>query len=237
MANMIIIPDVHGRRFWRDAVKGHEEDKIVFLGDYVDPYEWEGITPGDAFLELKDIIAFKKAHPDNVTLLLGNHDLGYLDYAICTCRMSIALHGKIKRILKDNLDLFDLVHIADEPTGKILFSHAGIADSWVKKHADFLKDSEEFRPERLNELLHGDEAERDLLFLSLSEVSPYRGGSDKVGSPVWADVQEFLDGEKLIDGYLHMFGHTLHEGGVIGVPENGFCLDCGRAFILNQTEE
>ena len=97
---MIIIPDVHGRRFWRDAVKGHEEDKIVFLGDYVDPYEWEGITPGDAFLELKDIIAFKKAHPDNVTLLLGNHDLGYLDYAICTCRMSIALHGKIKRILK-----------------------------------------------------------------------------------------------------------------------------------------
>ena len=38
MAEMIIIPDVHGRKFWRNAVKGFETEKIVFLGDYVDPY-------------------------------------------------------------------------------------------------------------------------------------------------------------------------------------------------------
>ena len=83
MEDWIVIPDVHGRDFWRSAVRGREEEKIIFLGDYVDPYSWEGITPHVAFLELQDIIEFKKAHPDNVVLLLGNHDLGYLDREIC----------------------------------------------------------------------------------------------------------------------------------------------------------
>ena len=75
MSYWIIIPDVHGRRFWKDAVRGHEEEKIIFLGDYVDPYGWEGITPDVALEGLKEIIAFKKAHPGNVALLLGNQDL------------------------------------------------------------------------------------------------------------------------------------------------------------------
>ena len=64
MTKWIIIPDVHGRPFWRTAVKGQEGEKIIFLGDYVDPYDWEGILPGEAFKELKDIIEFKKEHPD-----------------------------------------------------------------------------------------------------------------------------------------------------------------------------
>ena len=68
----IVIPDVHGRKFWRDVVKGNEDERIIFLGDYLDPYSEEGITPEDAYNELLDIIAFKKEHPDNVTLLLGN---------------------------------------------------------------------------------------------------------------------------------------------------------------------
>ena len=43
MEDWIVIPDVHGRDFWRSAVRGREEEKIIFLGDYVDPYSWEGI--------------------------------------------------------------------------------------------------------------------------------------------------------------------------------------------------
>ena len=40
---MIIIPDVHGRVFWKEIVK-NSEDKIIFLGDYVDPYPGENIS-------------------------------------------------------------------------------------------------------------------------------------------------------------------------------------------------
>ena len=113
MSKWIIMPDVHGLQFWRSAVRGHEEEKIIFLGDYVDPYAWEEILPGEAFKELRDIIAFKKEHPDNVVLLLGNHDLGYLDPSICTCRRDSYRAEKIRREFEDNLDLFDIVHIED----------------------------------------------------------------------------------------------------------------------------
>ena len=233
MSILISLPDVHGRQFWRDAVKGNEDDKIIFLGDYVDPYDWEGITPGEAYEGLHDIIGFKKEHPDNVVLLLGNHDLGYLEPAICTCRRDSYRAEKIRHEFENNLGLFDIVHIEDTNGGKVLFSHAGIAEDWIKHRYKMVGKIKDFRPERLNEMLHGTQADRERLFLALADVSWYRGGLDNVGSPVWADVQEFLDGERLIGGYLHIFGHTLHEGGPINVRNHGFCLDCAQAFILN----
>ena len=233
MSKWIIIPDVHGRQFWRSAVQGHEEEKIILLGDYVDPYAWEEILPGEAFKELRDIIAFKKEHPDNVVLLLGNQDLGYLDPSICTCRRDSYRAEKIRRKFEDNLDLFDIVHIEDVDGGEVLFSHAGIAENWIKHRSKLVGKVNGFRPEHLNEMLHGNQDERERLFLALADVSWYRGGLDKVGSPVWADVEEYLNGERLLGGYLHIFGHTLHEGGHINVRNYGYCLDCARAFILD----
>ena len=231
MSNWIIIPDVHGRTFWRSAVRGHEEEKIIFLGDYVDPYDWEGILPGEAYRELQDIIAFKKEHPDNVVLLLGNHDMGYLDRRICSCRMDFYRKTMIGDLLKENLDLFDIVHIEESENGSVLFSHAGISERWVENN-QWLFGKGPFDPLILNEMLHN-EAERKNLYVALANVSWYRGGIDSVGSPIWADVQEFADGERFIDGYLHIFGHTLHEGGPIVVRKRGICLDCARAFILD----
>ena len=39
---MIIIPDIHGRTFWKSAVEQKEKDeKIIFLGDYLDHYDYE----------------------------------------------------------------------------------------------------------------------------------------------------------------------------------------------------
>lgn len=233
LSNLVIVPDVHGRRFWRDAVGGREGDKIIFLGDYVDPYGWEGISPSDAYEELLDIIAFKKEHND-VVLLLGNHDLGYLDPAICSCRRDYCRAGILRELFEAELDLFDIVHVEEKGGRKFLFTHAGIAEDWVRLHADIAGSLDEFMPERLNGLLHGNLSERGALFRSLAEVSWFRGGPDEVGSPVWADVNEYLVGECLVEGYTHIFGHTLHDGGPVSVSDSGFCLDCARAFTLNQ---
>lgn len=41
---VIVIPDVHGRSFWKNAIEKHPETPIVFLGDYLNPYKSEGIT-------------------------------------------------------------------------------------------------------------------------------------------------------------------------------------------------
>lgn len=44
MVKYLIIPDVHGRTFWKksvyDYLENHPEVKIIFLGDYLDPYQY-----------------------------------------------------------------------------------------------------------------------------------------------------------------------------------------------------
>ena len=138
---------------------------------------------------------------------------------------------QIGDLFRENLELFDIVHLEESDSGSVLFSHAGIAERWVK-NTRWLFGDKPFDPLALNEMLHN-EAERKNLFIALSWVSWYRGGEDPVGSPIWADVQEFADGERFIDGYLHIFGHSLHEGGPISIRKRGICLDCARAFILD----
>lgn len=76
---MIVIQDIHGRNFWQAPVQEYiGREHIVFLGDYLDPYPNERMTTDQAFRQLQYIVEFKEAHPDEITLLLGNHDIHYL---------------------------------------------------------------------------------------------------------------------------------------------------------------
>ena len=72
---ILVIPDVHGREFWRKAkdFKGN----IVFLGDYLDPYPSEHIDMEKAMTEFLDIMDWAKKN-EKVHLLLGNHDWHYI---------------------------------------------------------------------------------------------------------------------------------------------------------------
>ena len=95
---IIIIPDIHGRDFWRWTVTHRkEEDSVVFLGDYLDPYEDEWIYWSDAYKGLLDIIELKRANPEKVVLLLGNHDLHYLFPGIRGSRYNEYQAEKIRR--------------------------------------------------------------------------------------------------------------------------------------------
>ena len=79
MTKILIIPDVHGRTFWKTAVTQYENecDKIIFLGDYLDPYPWEEITRKEAIRNFEEIIEYKQKNKDKVVLILGNHDMHY----------------------------------------------------------------------------------------------------------------------------------------------------------------
>ena len=55
---VLIFPDIHGRQFWKEAIKKFPKDqypnlKIIFLGDYLDPYGYEGILCKDAIENFK----------------------------------------------------------------------------------------------------------------------------------------------------------------------------------------
>ena len=70
MKQILIIPDVHGRKFWRNPVQKYLNDPdthIVFLGDYLDPYpDIDNITAEEAFEEFKELIkTVKNSNNDN----------------------------------------------------------------------------------------------------------------------------------------------------------------------------
>lgn len=133
MAKILIVPDVHGRAFWHRALELVDQvDQIVFLGDYLDPYSYEGISFDLALEEFHKILEFKEEYPELVTLLVGNHDCHYLikDFMDCS-RRNYAKLDELNKLYNDNLDKFALIHI--DPDGW-LFSHAGIYKEWMGKY-------------------------------------------------------------------------------------------------------
>ena len=78
---VLVIPDVHGETFWKEPVLKYIDkvDRIIFLGDYLDPYPEEGkdYSPQEIFDNLMDIVELKRNHMEKVVLLKGNHDQHY----------------------------------------------------------------------------------------------------------------------------------------------------------------
>jgi len=217
----ILIPDVHGRDFWRTAVENRQKDDVVvFLGDYVDPYPDENISNESAFRGLEDIIVLKKSDPEHIVLLLGNHDMGYLvGTDFCPSRHWDAGHESLHKLFIDYLDCFSISHMA----GDILVSHAGVYPKWLSYCNLDLAEFIEF-----NDLLHNPEA-HNTIFNDLFHVDMWRGGWSAAGSPVWADIRcasnEYnLDMEQIV-------GHTQLEKDPIRIG-NMICIDCRRAFLL-----
>lgn len=105
---ILIIPDVHGRMFWRAAVARYPELPTIFLGDYLDPYtHYEGILPSEALVEFEEILELKRQNMNRVTLLLGNHDVHYFGANLNSSRKNLMNYEKIERIFNKNLSLFN----------------------------------------------------------------------------------------------------------------------------------
>lgn len=196
---ILIIPDVHGRKFWRKAIET-EWDKVIFLGDYVDPYDGEA-KQSEVMFELIDIVEFKRQNPDKVTLLWGNHDLFYwckpyrkfFDY---WSRHDDLRHNDIQAYFRENLDKFQW---ADQYEN-FLFTHAGLTNGFVKQ-----LELENYNAKTINNAFATEKTQEEL-----AKVSYYRGGPDAFGSIVWADIREHLSNIpcKEVANFFQIFGHT-----------------------------
>lgn len=249
MDKLLILPDIHGRTFWEKPCSDIDKyDKIVFLGDYLDPYDFEGITVPEAIDNFKKIIEFKKNNLTKVVLLLGNHDCPYysIDYYKLSsyhCRHSIKYHDDISKLFQDNKDLFKLAYAY----GDILFTHAGVDPTWYTEACDIyalLNDSIDDICYKINKLKEN----VNPLFM----VSYTRGGDEPYASCVWRDVSEMVYHKKLIndgDEYKtpfedikQVFGHTLqafynHDGDIVygdAIEGDNFkMLDNTKAYELD----
>ncbi|WP_193391208.1 metallophosphoesterase, partial [Candidatus Symbiothrix dinenymphae] len=116
----IIIGDVHGLTYWKEVVKDNPNCRYVFLGDYLDPYQ--PISCKALISNLKKIIQLKKKHPDDVVLLLGNHDLHYFTSDMDpSVRFDFEIAEEASELFLENIDLFQYAH----QEANTVFTHAG----------------------------------------------------------------------------------------------------------------
>ena len=225
---MIIIPDVHGRVFWKEIVK-NSEDKIIFLGDYVDPYPGENISLIGALDNLSEIIDYKKSNPSKVILLLGNHDFMYMDseHNKYSCRHDFENEPKITKLLMNNRDLFQMNYSIEVKNKLYIFSHAGILKPWIEKYKKLFG---EFPGslDKINELYKKWDPE---FISSLLEISYYRGGWSDFGSMIWSDVREHS--VSCEENIYQIFGHTQLKDKPI-IEKHFADLDCRRPFFFDE---
>lgn len=256
---IIIIPDVHGREFWKPIVEKHKNSKdtlIVFLGDYLDPYTTiDGISESEAVINFIDIIN-EASSANNIITLFGNHDLHYFPQLLYSGYASRRIEWakyEMSEIFSNNRDMFKVAYETRINGRKYLFTHAGVLPGWLNWLTTLDEENDEIWCEEHKEDLEfyrSITADADSLnrlttckagIDALSIVSYERGGSAPFGSCVWADVREHFFTDRVIDEdgnpVYQVFGHTF------GLPsldepyitEDFAMLDCRKAFTLDCT--
>ena len=236
---ILIIPDVHGRQFWKEPVKEVLEAtdaQIVFLGDYLSPYpyEWESdIDYNRISIErFKEILELKRNNPLRITLLLGNHDATYaIGEDMCSCRMDRFNKKEIETLFEENHDLFQLAYEYNINEKKIIFSHAGILKGWVK--SVWGNESEKDNFNVVDELNKAWSEENYGSLDALGDYDRYRGwGGMKYGSPIWSDIQSWFNVKPEETYGFNIVGHSQLKDEPI-MFDTIVDLDCRKAFYLN----
>ena len=256
---LLVIPDIHGRNFWRETVYDnlHKVNKVIFLGDYLDPYkdeidenyklhnmECKDFEDAQNLLKmLNDIVSLKKNEPEKYILLTGNHTDSYIWSKFhAATRTDYKNWEKYHKFFSQNLEYFNLVWIENNT----IFSHAGISEGWAKAVAVELSLTVNLNnpvksiARYLSDINLNNISNKKLIKL-LGDISSYRGGDSYYGSCEWSDIMEHIDHyqseveEKLVplgdDEIYQVFGHTQLRKPLI--TEKWACLDCRQGFIFD----
>lgn len=252
---VLVIPDCHGRKFWRQAIANNigNVDKVIFLGDYLDPYgdeieenpelmECNNFYDSQSLLKmLENIISLKKNEPDKYILLTGNHSDSYIWSKFnAASRTDYRNYEKYHKFFSENLEYFNLVWIEDN----VIFSHAGISEGWANKVWETLEfpENEISSVKEIAEVLRDTPLSKftEYYIRRISDISRYRGGDMIYGSCEWADLREHVDmknstSDNLVskgeDGIYQVFGHTQLKSPLIN--DKWACLDCRQGFIFD----
>lgn len=214
ITKVLVVGDLHGRHEYAsnaiDKFNNEDYDKLVFIGDYADSYTR---TNEDILRCYKLVIEAKLADPNNVILLIGNHELHYMygegEYRCSGYRADLFI--QLNPYLRAYSRLFQVAY----QLGNYLFTHAGVQRQWYLKHFDILNKWAEIvevditDQSRLADILNivSETADRQCLH----EVGNIRGGwADDRGGITWCDRTEMLSRGPLV-GYHQIVGHTPHK--------------------------
>lgn len=211
-----IIGDIHGRTCWKGLVR---DDAVnIFLGDYLDPYDEDKIKVGvDDLANLKEIVRFKKAHPETI-LLLGNHDWHYL-FNEHYSRYNERFSSVFSDFFKNNWNFFTM---ACSIENAMLVTHAGVTRPWL----DMVGLQECQAPDEIAENINHLVLEQyGFVWLTASRTfrkGDWMGESD-TASPIWVRPRALLTHNAVPDGF-QIVGHT--QMSCIETRNNVYFVDC-----------
>ncbi len=264
----LILPDIHGRSFWKDAIKkfpinDYPNLTIVFLGDYLDPYDFEGISKEYAIENFEEILETAK-NDNRIRLLIGNHDMHYWYNASYKVRFDYNNYEKIKDLFLENFDLFNIAFEENINNEKYLYTHAGVTTYWLM-HLKFVGNNgirlnKEEYIDRLGEKKKKVSDEQLSFCEMLANMTPtaeelnkmklnfqgeanlwyaswYRGGENDCGSCIWADFNEWSYENSNIENVFQIFGHSLAAGGfdegIVDYKHKFAMVDSRQAWIID----
>lgn len=199
---LLAIGDIHGRSAWKSIVRSNAFDKVIFMGDYFDTFD--PITPEEQLSNFLEIVRFKKQNPEKVVLLIGNHDFHYLPVALqAGIRYSgfqSPFAGVFSEVLARHLDQLQVTYLHEQ----ILFTHAGVTHSWIKRTIKLNKYSaEKFSKVKLDSYINE-------VFKTTPKLFFFYGhdpnGNDVLQSPLWVRPQSLA--EDPFGDFTQVIGHT-----------------------------
>ena len=198
----IVLGDTHGRSNWKLAVYKENADRVIFIGDYFDSFEFSGVEQIDNF---KQIIQYKTDNPQvEVVLLIGNHDhhyfpeIGYTG----TSGYQAGVGHSITQVIDENRHHLQMAY----GFGDYLFTHAGVS------------------PVFMDQVFGSDDWSKESVVVDLNELFRYKpkafefNGFESTGdsttqTPIWIRPRSLMSANKkhkkgLKKDYIQIVGHT-----------------------------
>ncbi|MDG4977306.1 metallophosphoesterase [Lactococcus lactis] len=190
MANILTVGDIHMKAdlvlpIIDSALRHHEVDKIIFMGDYFD--EW-GQNNYEETIDLLSKWIKEKRKNYEVVCLIGNHDAPYLAESP---RHYSSKDPQISNIISSALFHDFQAQFSYEADGW-LFCHGGEVDE-IKLDSCYLQP------------LPDTQESRRLAFQEDRMIGRARGGTSYVGSLIWCDY----------DAELLVYGNSIYPKQVV----------------------
>jgi hypothetical protein len=192
---VLAIGDLHGKDCWKEINLTHY-DRVIFIGDYVDSPTIEDKT---IVANLKEIIELKVKLSEKVVLLLGNHDIQYMDYPNYQCSgFNWRIKDELATVFQSNRHLFQVAY----QSSNWLFTHAGVTNTFF--HATFKKLPNDLGEHTVASVLNDLQASPNQSKLHIAGQG--RGGFFPYSGVTWADMKE--SAIDYLPGLHQVVGHT-----------------------------
>jgi hypothetical protein len=198
----IVLGDTHGRSTWKLAINQDKPDRVIFVGDYFDSFEFSGV---EQIANFKEIIKYKEDNPQvEVVMLIGNHDHHYFPEVgyTGTSGYQSKIAPSITQVIDENRNHLQMAY----GFGEYLFTHAGVS------------------PVFMDQVFGENDWSIENIVVDLNEMFRYKPrafdfngfestGDNTTQTPIWIRPRSLIFANKkhpkgLKKNYIQVVGHT-----------------------------